>query len=441
MQLEEPVGISRSLTCPDMFRPGSEKVASEDLLASVSTDDDDEDGPTPPGSMTGDSPHKAEHSRNSAAQGGVCSTTLEVADADPTASSNSDAAEGEVCLVLGPVPRRVRVCSDIEDLELDEHEEGQAPEEIAACTPPAQTASQVGRRFCASRLKVSTPSSMASPVQRYASSPTVPSFAWSDESAKLPALSIGENVDEARGPFMLPGVATRKVRMNLPPCEDDSPVANGAGSRRLQSLKLATPSSCTSAMHRYAFTPTTPDPLRAGFRFINEELDVIFFDFDGTLTATPGSVAMQMQRWEKKEELKERAVMLRPRLEGLREAGLTLGIMSKSTEQTIRDALQAAGLDDIFDGPIVGKALGFEGKAGIIDDMYKTGKLALGPEGLARVLLIDDDVRELDRARERGIQTFAAPEDGGLQECDFDEIFVNLSLPSLPGSAESSPAA
>jgi len=175
-------------------------------------------------------------------------------------------------------------------------------------------------------------------------------------------------------------------------------------------------------------TPTTPDPARDGFKFIDDELDVVFFDFDGTLTETPGEAATQ--RWEKKAELKKRASMLRPRLQGLRDAGLLLGIISKSTEQTIRESLEAAGLADLFEAPVVGKAVGFEGKAGFIVDMHRSGRIALGPEGLARVLLIDDDVRELDRARERGVQTFAAPPEGGLQECDFDEMFVCLSLPS-----------
>eukprot|EP00443_Scrippsiella_acuminata_P048608 CAMPEP_0115241282 /NCGR_PEP_ID=MMETSP0270-20121206/38346_1 /TAXON_ID=71861 /ORGANISM="Scrippsiella trochoidea, Strain CCMP3099" /LENGTH=476 /DNA_ID=CAMNT_0002656291 /DNA_START=121 /DNA_END=1551 /DNA_ORIENTATION=+ len=456
IQLDERVGRVRSFTCPDMFRPGSKEVKSEDVLASISTDDDDEDGLTPP-----DSPRKAEGSRRPTLQDhayGVTKTGGDRAcDKSPAAvevgfptSCDGGAAEPvEECLTLGAVPRRVRLSSEPEQLEPQPHAELEEDEEVheeeeMRCPPPPRTATQRGRICFAARLKVSTPSSMASPVQGYPSSPTVPSRTWSDDSAKLLVPSLGESNDDARGPCVLPGVATRKVRMNLPPCEDDSPPVQEAvpcGSRRLQSLKLATPSSCTSAVHRYAFTPTTPDPLRAGFRFVNEELDVVFFDFDGTLTATPGSVAMQMQRWEKKEELKGRAAMLRPRLEALREAGLTLGIMSKSTEQTIRDALQAAGLEEFFNGPIVGKALGFEGKAGIIDDMHKTGKLPLGPEGLARVLLIDDDVRELDRAREHGIQTFAAPEDGGLQESDFDEIFVNLSLPSLPGSMESTPTA
>lgn len=220
--------------------------------------------------------------------------------------------------------------------------------------------------------------------------------------------------------------------MSLPPTEESSPPPQSTpqGARRFQSLKLATPSSCTSVAYRNALTPTTPDPARAGFRLVSEETHVIFFDFDGTLTETPGDAATL--RWEKKAQLKERAEMLAPRLRCLRDASITLGIISKSTENTIQEALQDSELDQFFDGPVLGKAIGFEGKAGFIRDLFESGDLGLDPEanGLQCVLLIDDDVRELERARERGIQTFAAPQQGGLQESDFDEIFTSLGLAS-----------
>jgi len=52
----------------------------------------------------------------------------------------------------------------------------------------------------------------------------------------------------------------------------------------------------------------------------------------------------------------------------------------------------------------------------------------LGEEGLEQILLIDDDVRELDSARDKGIQTFPAPEEGGLHAEDFREIFECLGI-------------
>lgn len=240
------------------------------------------------------------------------------------------------------------------------------------------------------------------------------------------------------GPFLLPGIATRKVRMAFPSEEEDSDHSLSSpqvGEKHGGGLMLATPSSCKSAAYRCALTPRTPDPARDGFRSIGADLDLVFFDFDGTLTATPGMNTKQHS--EKGRELKERAEMLRPRLESMIEHGLLLGIMSKSTESTIRDALDYAGLTDLFKGPILGKALDFEGKAGIIAKMYEKGQITLGPGGLSRVLLIDDDVRDLDRCREFGIQTFAAPEDGGLLDCDFDEILACLNIPSPVGRGHS----
>jgi phosphoglycolate phosphatase-like HAD superfamily hydrolase len=154
----------------------------------------------------------------------------------------------------------------------------------------------------------------------------------------------------------------------------------------------------------------------------------IVFDFDGTLTASPGEVAI---RGNKQDELCDRSSLLAPRLQALRGAGITLCIMSKSSETTIRSALQASGLAQFFDGPLVAKAVGFEGKAGFIKELVQTGDLQhLGAENLlGRVLLVDDDVYELDRAQVHGIQTYAVPEKGGLQEKDFDTIFAALGLP------------
>lgn len=210
-----------------------------------------------------------------------------------------------------------------------------------------------------------------------------------------------------------------------PKCGEASPEKVRRKPRRLLSLK--TPSSCNSATMRPADqTPCSPDPARADLRIIEGDVQAIMFDFDGTLTATVGEAA---QRSRKQVELQSRAPMLRPRLQFLRDAGMLLGIISKSSELTIRCAIREAGLGDLFDGPIVAKAVGFEGKAGFIADLVEAGTLGdLGPDGLTRVLLIDDDVRELDRACKRGIQTYAAPPEGGLQDEDFDEIVASLGL-------------
>jgi hypothetical protein len=156
----------------------------------------------------------------------------------------------------------------------------------------------------------------------------------------------------------------------------------------------------------------------------------VFFDFDGTLTASPGERA---QRCRKQVELRERASLLAPRLQALREAGLVLAIISKSSEATIVNALECADLRDLFDGPVLGKAIGLEGKAGFIEEICRRGCLHhLGTEH--RALLVDDDIRELDRARLKGIQTYAAPKEGGLQEDDFDEIFAGLGIAGHPRS-------
>merc|ERR1719387_1480500 len=101
-------------------------------------------------------------------------------------------------------------------------------------------------------------------------------------------------------------------------------------------------------------------------------ITVIFFDFDGTLTATPGEQAV---RAHKRKDLCNRAAMLSTQLWALRQAGATLAIVSKSTETTIRDALGAADLQALWNGPIVGKAVGLNGKVGFIEELVHRGKL------------------------------------------------------------------
>lgn len=191
--------------------------------------------------------------------------------------------------------------------------------------------------------------------------------------------------------------------------------------------------------------PESPSPFRDDFRMLPAAgVAVIFFDFDGTLTATPGDRAA---RRTKQLELCERAAMLGPRLKSLRADGASLGIISKSTEGTIRSALDAAELSKFFDAPLVGKAVGFEGKAGFIEDLALNGCLPrLGSTvkhgvPFSRILLVDDDLLELERCKARGIQVYAAPEEGGLQDEDFDAIRDTANHTHTKPCASRAPAA
>jgi len=244
----------------------------------------------------------------------------------------------------------------------------------------------------------------------------------------------------------------------------EEPQSGKKRSFRLFNLGLDTPQSCASYISRLMLSPRTPDPNRFDLKFVSTDAAAVFFDFDGTLTATPGDQARK--QCQKSAELCERAAMLAPRLRAMKDAGLTLGIISKSTVFTIESALQDSGLKEFFQGPIVGKAVGLEGKAGFIKEMVSSGALRHlrrgaessatasdansapgGPqssdedlavaEEMKRVLLVDDDVRELDRAIGMGILSFPAPEQGGLQETDFEELFHQLGLTH----ASESPAA
>lgn len=171
----------------------------------------------------------------------------------------------------------------------------------------------------------------------------------------------------------------------------------------------------------------TPKCDRAGLINLKGGAQVVFFDFDGTLTATPGDRA---KRPTKTKELCARAPMLKRYLQKMREADIIIGIISKSTEGTIKACLEAAEMSDLFNGPIVGKAVGFDGKPGFIKDFCEEdGPLAhLGLDNLHLVLLVDDDISELERCRECGIQTYPPPEEGGLQEADLDKILEGIGL-------------
>lgn len=190
------------------------------------------------------------------------------------------------------------------------------------------------------------------------------------------------------------------------------------GSHALRSLSQAI---------SYAPTAVSSQPDRGDLSAIDGDVEVIFFDFDGTLTETPGTRASHASKMA---ELNARTSLLRPRLERLREAGLMLAVVSKSTEQTICSALQETGLMELINGPIIGKAAQLDGKAGVIQCLYEEGGSLehLGAEAWAKALLIDDDISELVWARDIGMQTFAAPPQGGLQEDDFDELFRALGL-------------
>jgi len=216
-----------------------------------------------------------------------------------------------------------------------------------------------------------------------------------------------------------------------PAVSQTSPATPPQRSRqRSFNLGLLTPQSCTSNPYRLVLTPRTPEPVRGELKCVMGNVSIVFFDFDGTLTATPGEKVVRQSH--KSAELRERAPLLAPRLTALRDAGVLVGIISKSTEFTIRNALEVAGLAELITGPIVGKAVGLEGKVGFIEDLALAGSLSplLGSEeaSLRRILLVDDDVRELDRARARGVQTFPAPAEGGLQEEDLREIFACLGV-------------
>lgn len=167
--------------------------------------------------------------------------------------------------------------------------------------------------------------------------------------------------------------ACAEIDLELDSKADEMPLSRAACS---WPCALTTPSSCSSMYSRKCGLPTptprTPEPKRDELTLMSGDVCAIVFDFDGTLTASPGEVAI---RGNKQDELCDRSSLLAPRLQALRGAGITLCIMSKSSETTIRSALQASGLAQFFDGPLVAKAVGFEGKAGFIKELVQTGDL------------------------------------------------------------------
>eukprot|EP00928_Gymnodinium_smaydae_P053368 TRINITY_DN37376_c0_g1_i1.p1 TRINITY_DN37376_c0_g1~~TRINITY_DN37376_c0_g1_i1.p1 ORF type:complete len:389 (+),score=50.87 TRINITY_DN37376_c0_g1_i1:27-1169(+) len=216
------------------------------------------------------------------------------------------------------------------------------------------------------------------------------------------------------------------------------PWTDAVSKRRPQALSLSSGSigSLKACLSDPVIAPLdSPAPDRNTFRKQPRGVAVVIFDFDGTLTATPGHRA---SRGSKATELRARANLLGPRLAALRDAGAMLGIISKSTEVTVRDALASAGLAAHFDGPIVGKAVGFEGKAGFIMSLLAQGALSQAPRAAGsgrgrgspeHILLVDDDVLELERAAARGIQVYGAPADGGLVDDDLQAIVASVRKP------------
>eukprot|EP00403_Amphidinium_massartii_P045329 CAMPEP_0178460466 /NCGR_PEP_ID=MMETSP0689_2-20121128/48728_1 /TAXON_ID=160604 /ORGANISM="Amphidinium massartii, Strain CS-259" /LENGTH=409 /DNA_ID=CAMNT_0020087111 /DNA_START=120 /DNA_END=1350 /DNA_ORIENTATION=+ len=259
----------------------------------------------------------------------------------------------------------------------------------------------------------------------------------SEPMRRAPSTSFVERRSRRRPPPRMLDISLTGSTGSLIKGLEESPVKVSADMNGLwgqEHLNLATPSVASSHRgHSCLLSPGTPN--REDLKLVRGDVGAILFDFDGTLTATPGTIAL---RYRKQVELRERAPLLAPRLKALREAGFILGIISKSKrgqEGTITTALREAGLTDFFNGPIVAKAVGLEGKAGFINDLVQHGELrhvsAEAGNHMRRILLIDDDVYELERACERGIQTYSAPKEGGLQESDFDEIFRGLGMPSL----------
>jgi len=174
-------------------------------------------------------------------------------------------------------------------------------------------------------------------------------------------------------------------------------------------------------------------------KLVEGGVGLLLFDFDGTLTSVPGEKA---KRGQKKADLEQRARLLERYLEAFQSAGIVLGIITKSQEGTVRGALAEAGLQRYFEGPVIGNAIGFEGKAGFIEELLQAvdfPHVQRGEAGLSQVLLVDDDVRELRRAQAKGIQTFPAPQVGGLQEDDLAELVTALGLDCCLNDDEAQP--
>ncbi|CAK0878805.1 unnamed protein product [Prorocentrum cordatum] len=190
------------------------------------------------------------------------------------------------------------------------------------------------------------------------------------------SLSCRSSCSPQKAPWRSPrcrgGGGPLSARRRAPPAiQTQTPTPKLARARRASAwgLRIATPSSSPPASPRGAEGCGTPQPQRSDFRVLAPDADVgaVLFDFDGTLTSVPG---MASRRTRRQLDLRQRAPLLEPRLRALRDAGLSLGIISKSSEATIRTSLVEAGLCEFFDGPLVANAVGFDGKAGFIEESW-----------------------------------------------------------------------
>jgi hypothetical protein len=220
------------------------------------------------------------------------------------------------------------------------------------------------------------------------------------------------------------------------PDKENATVATRKTRRVTTPMFLRTPSETSTPR---VFRDLSPEPQRADLKAVKGEVRVVYFDFDGTLTATPGAACGGGfgggHAARASSELCERKRLLEPFLEALcsEQGGCALGIISKSTKNTIQRALMEAGLEKYFKAPLVDKAVGFEGKVGFLEELVSEGQAtAFLADQMHQVLLVDDDLRELTRASAKGVQTFPAPSDGGLQKVDLVEILTLTLGPSAP---------
>eukprot|EP00930_Biecheleria_cincta_P033307 TRINITY_DN23069_c0_g1_i1.p1 TRINITY_DN23069_c0_g1~~TRINITY_DN23069_c0_g1_i1.p1 ORF type:complete len:423 (-),score=71.14 TRINITY_DN23069_c0_g1_i1:266-1534(-) len=253
----------------------------------------------------------------------------------------------------------------------------------------------------------------------------------------LDADVLGGNRSSSRSPFGKKERERARMEEQGGPSTPSARLPLGLANRKPRGMALSGSLLSLRSMSDHSLPcadmcPDSPGPRRDEFHQPPGGAVVVFFDFDGTLTSTPGDRAA---RRTKREELVERAPMLEQRLRAMRAEGASLGIISKSSESTIRGALDASGLTKYFDAPLVAKAVGFEGKAGFIEELAQKGCLPrLGSArghvvAFHRILLVDDDVLELERARSHGMQCYSAPAEGGLQDEDFDIIIEALRMP------------
>lgn len=199
-----------------------------------------------------------------------------------------------------------------------------------------------------------------------------------------------------------------------------------SGSRRVSwGLSLDSPTSCNDTSLEFRSLAETIEIKSSSVKCMHGDVNVILFDFDGTLTSVPGEESRGLC---KQSDLLNRSSMLAPHLQALRHTGINLGIISKSNSATIQSAIQAAGLAHYFNGPMLAKVGGLGGKARAISELVRTGALDhFGVGGIRQVLLVDDDFFELEQALAEGVQSYPVPR-GGLRDEDFYAIRERIDL-------------